>query len=85
MFAHGIADAHNNWNVSKKSIRRWLRRILPYHQYGNNERQNIVGRDQILLSICLHIYPRAKDDEIAAFIYANGGQIYSKKETYLNV
>ena len=80
VFSHGINDAHRNWNVSKKSIRRWLRRLIPYQQYGNHEKQVIVGRDQILLSICLHIYPRAKDDEIAAFIFSNGGNIYSRKD-----
>ena len=80
VYAHGINDAHHNWRVSKKSIRRWLRRMVPYQQYGNHERQVIVGRDQVLLSICIHIYPRAKDDEIAAFIFANGGRIYSRRD-----
>ena len=80
VYAHGINDAHHNWMVSKKSIRRWIRRMVPYQQYGNHERQVIVGRDQVLLSICIHIYPRAKDDEIAAFIFANGGRIYSRRD-----
>ena len=79
-FAHGIADAHRTFGVSRKSIRRWLHRLSPYHQHGNKERENITGRDQILLSICLYIYPRAKDDEVAAFIYANGGRAYSSKD-----
>ena len=80
VYAFGVNDATAQFNVSKKSVRRWLRRIVPYHQTGNHERTNIVGRDQLLLSICLHVYPRAKDLEIAAFIYANGGNIYSKQD-----
>lgn len=80
VYGHGIADAHRHYRVAKKSIRRWLQRLAPYHQLGNAERQIITGRDQILLGICLHIYPRAEDQEVAAFIYANGGNIYSHKD-----
>ena len=80
VYAHGVADGHRYYDVSKKTIRRWLHRLAPYHQTGNSERRIITGRDQILLAICLHIYPRAQDLEVTAFIYANGGDIYSPQD-----
>ena len=43
-------------------------------------KNNIVGEDQLLLSICLYIYPDASADKICTFIVANGGGIYSRPD-----
>jgi len=45
---------------------------------GGAPRINFCGADQLLLTICLYIYPHASSDEIAAFIVANGGGTYSR-------
>ena len=79
VYAHGMNSATVHYNISKKTIRRWLRRLAPYHQTGNHDKESIVGIDQILLCICLFLYPRAKDDKVAAFIFANGGALYSQQ------
>ena len=47
---------------------------------GGQQRANLCGMDQMLLSICLFIYPDAGSDEICAFIVANGGMIYSRQD-----
>ena len=80
VYAHGINDASNHFGVSAKSIRRWLRRLAPYHQTGNIEKTNLTGQDQVLLGLCLHLYPRAEDEEVCAFIYAHGGDLYSQQD-----
>ena len=41
---------------------------------------NFCGADQLLLTICLYIYPHASSDEIAVFIVANGGGTYSRPD-----
>ena len=57
---------------------------------GGTPRINWCGADQLLLTICLYIYPHASSDEIAVFIVANDGGTYSHpnisnrcKEQYL--
>jgi len=65
---------------STSSVRRWARRILPYIMSGGTQRESLTGADQLLLSICLFIYPAAASDEIAIFIHANGGDIYSRPQ-----
>ena len=45
---------------------------------GGKARTQLTGNDQLLLSICLFIYSDATADEITAFIYANGGDIYER-------
>ena len=61
------------------SIRRWEQRIMPYRMAGGREREQLIGADQLLLSICLYIYPEASSDEIAVFIHSNGGDIYTRQ------
>ena len=51
---------------------------MPYRMSGGIPRQQLTGHDQLLLSICLFIYPDATADEIATFIVANGGSIYER-------
>jgi GH24 family phage-related lysozyme (muramidase) len=43
---------------------------------GGCDRSDIVGQDQLLLCLCLFIYPEVQADEIAMFIYKNGGDVY---------
>ena len=42
---------------------------------GGRDREQLTGADQLLLSICVFIYPEASSDKIAAFIHSNGGDI----------
>ena len=37
-----------------------------------------MGRDQMLLTICLLVYPEAEADELAVFIVDHGGDVYSR-------
>ena len=61
------------------SVRRWEQRLTPYRMNGGRERQCITAEDQLLLSICLFIFPDASLDEISIFIVANGGQVCSRQ------
>ena len=47
---------------------------------GGRQREQLTGPDQLLLSICIYIYPAASSDEIAAFIHASGGDIYTRPQ-----
>ena len=58
---------------STQSVRRWERRIIPFRMAGGIEREQLTGADQLLLSICIYVYPEASSDQIAAFIHSNGG------------
>ena len=42
----------------------------------NQERTSLIGVDQLLLVIAITIYPDSNEDEIAMFIYNEGGGIY---------
>ena len=42
--------------------------------------KKLVGEDQLLLTICLYIYPDAPADEIWAVIVAIGGDVYSRPD-----
>ena len=64
---------------SPVSVRRWEERLIPFRMNGNKERRQITAADQLLLSICLYIYPDASLDEISIFIVANGGEVYSRQ------
>ena len=60
------------------SVRRWEQRITPFRMSGNRQRQQLTAADQLLLSICLFIYPEANIDQICIFIIANGGDVYTR-------
>jgi len=75
---HRRAALHVGCSIS--SIRRWERRIMPYRMSGGAPREQLTGADQLLLSICLFIYPDAQSDEIAAFIHSSGGGIYTRPQ-----
>lgn len=44
---------------------------------GDRQQEQLTGADQLLLSICIFIYPAPSNDETALFIYNNGGDIYT--------
>jgi hypothetical protein len=74
----GLAAAAMILKPSPASLRRWLARPEAYEINGGKERTKLVGRDQLLMSIYLVAYPDALQDEIAAFIANNGGDLYSR-------
>ena len=61
------------------SVRRWERRVVPYRMTGGVARTGLTGADQLLLSICLYIYPNASSDQLCVFLIANGGGVYSRQ------
>jgi hypothetical protein len=65
--------------VSASSVACWRVRLQCHHMTGGCDRLVIVGQDQLLLCLCLFIYPEAlQADEIAMFIYKNGGDVYER-------
>ena len=64
----------------RRTIYNWINRIHPFRSTGNQERTAIVGRDLLFLSIGLFAYPTSSEDELAAFIANQGGDIYSRQE-----
>ena len=51
--------------------------VRPYRMTGSVVRTNLCRIDQILLCICIYIYPDAQADQICAFIVAISGRTYS--------
>ena len=70
----------NPTTASPSSLTRWGIRLEPYRMTGNAERSELVGIDLILLAIVFTIYPQATLDEMAMFIYNEGGGIYERKQ-----
>ena len=65
---------------STSSVRRWERRILPYRMSGGRQRGQLTGADQLLLNICIFIYPEASLDKIAiSFIEMGATYILTHK------
>ena len=58
------------------SVSRWLERVVPYRMTGNREKGELVGTDLILLGVITIVYPQASQDEMAMFIYSEGGGLY---------
>ena len=59
--------------VSRRSIYRWDVRLEPYRQTGNRPRTTVVGVDLLNLVTYITAWPYATLDEMAAFIYKEGG------------
>ena len=59
-----------------RSVERWLGRLIPYRMTGNREKTDLVGADLILLGVISIVYPQASQDEMALFIYSEGGGLY---------
>ena len=65
---------------STDTIHRWERRIMQYRTAGNREHEQLADADQLLLSICIYVYPEIWSDQITAFVHSNGGDIYSQPQ-----
>jgi hypothetical protein len=65
--------------VSLSSIYRWGVRPGPYRQTGNSPRTTVVGVDLLNLVTYITAWPDATLDEMAAFIYNDGGDLYSRQ------
>ena len=63
--------------VSLLSIYRWDVHPGPYRQTGNRPRTTVVGVDLLNLVTYITAWPDTTLDEMAAFIYNKGGNLYS--------
>ena len=72
-------NAGDEIDVSMRSINRWAHRLEPFRQTGNGPRTSIVGVDLLSLVTYLTAWPDATIDEMAAFIYNEGGDLYSRQ------
>ena len=63
-------------DVSAASISRWQRRRNRYRRTGNQDRTQLVGVDMINMATFIIAHPDATLDEIAVFIYNEGGELY---------
>ena len=57
----------------RDSLHRWLRRVIPHRMCGNKEKTELVGLDLILLGVVSIIYPMSSQEEMAMYIYSEGG------------
>jgi len=71
--------AMDSVGYSSASVRRWEHQLLPYRMVSGRPKNDLTGKDQLLWSICLFICTNALADDIYLFVFANGGQIYSRK------
>ena len=69
---HGLPPAV----AHPRSVWRWVRRLVPYHMAGNGEKTELVGADIILLGVIQIVYPQVLQDEMALYIYSEGGGMY---------
>ena len=60
-------------DVSDRSLFRWSGRLEPYRQTGNRERSLIIGTELLHLVTFVTAWPDATLDEMAAFIFNEGG------------
>ena len=66
-------DAGEAIDVSLRSIYPWADCLEPFRQTGNTERTMIVGADLLSLVTYITAWPDATLDEMAVFIYNEGG------------
>ena len=60
-------------DVSKRSLFHWRERLEPYRQTGSMERSWIIGTELLNLVTYITAWPDATLDEMAAFIFNEGG------------
>ena len=65
---------------SDASLYRWLQRVLPFRMTGGKDRERLIGVDLLLLAIFLSIHPKSTHDQQAAYIFNEGGLLYSNFE-----
>jgi hypothetical protein len=68
-----MQDAGEAVEVSCASIVWWNLCPVPYRQTGNRSRTTFVGVDLINLAMFINAWPDATIDEMAVFIYNEGG------------
>jgi hypothetical protein len=66
-------------DVSESSLFRWSGRLEPYRQTGNRERSRIIGTELLNLVTYITAWPDATLDKMAAFIFDEGGGLYSRQ------
>jgi hypothetical protein len=66
-------------DVSRSFIFRWNLRLEPFRQTGNGPRASIIGVDLLNLVTYITTWPDSTIDEMAAFIYNEGGDLYSRQ------
>jgi hypothetical protein len=71
------AAAGEDVKVSVSSIHRWRECLEPYRPTGNKAREMIMGIDLINLVTFLRAWPEAQLEEMAIFLYNEGGPLYS--------
>ncbi len=79
VYAFGIDNTFENYSISRSTLYRWNECLFPRRQTGNKQREVLSGRDQLLLSIALFQKPTSTTDDLALFIFSNGGRIYSRQ------
>jgi hypothetical protein len=57
----------------------WSRRLEPHRQTGNMERSQIIGTKLLNLVTYITAWPDATLDKMAAFIFNEGGELYSRQ------
>ena len=73
------------WNASKVtelselSLFRWSGRLEPNRQTGNRERSQIIGTKLLNLVTYITAWPDANLDKMVAFIFDEGGGLYSRQ------
>ncbi len=70
-------DASEVTDVSRRSLFRWSGRLEPYRQNGNRDRSKIIGVELLNLVTYITAWPDATLDEMVAFIFNEGGGLYS--------
>jgi transposase len=80
--ATSLKEAAAAYQVSEASVCRWGQRLIPYRKTGNKQRCALTRDDQILLAMGIYIYPSATADELACFIFSNGGEVYERNAIY---
>lgn len=72
-------DNGEPYDASDRSLSRWDDRLEAYRPTGNRARSQIVGDDQFHLICFIIAWPDATQDEMAVFIYNEGGDLYSRE------
>jgi hypothetical protein len=67
--------------VSERSLFHWRERLEPYRQTGSMERSQIIGTKLLNLVTYITAWPDATLDKMAAFIFNEGGELYSRQAT----
>ena len=72
------AAAGEDVAVSSASLRRWNERLHPYRHTGNKSRGRLVGIDLINAVSFLTAWPETYIEELAVFVYNEGGPLFSR-------